>query len=720
MSAIRLMMRAGQRVEMEGRNYRFVKHGSAGRHVFEDEETGLPETRQIEHLLRLLEAGSFAPLPDLPTVLEGRPATSIDDLVDPALRAGTARRLAYVQAWKDSGASLSEFALRPIIDATAARLGDPSPPAPKTLQKWLKELRASGGDPASQIPRIKERGNRRRRLRSPVLDVVSEAFDEVWLQPHQPQVMAVYDRIVARIAEMHPSLTPEERRKITPSVSTVYRERDRIDKYVAIYEREGATAARLMAAPKGQAPPTTRHNEVWEIDHTQAKGKKANGEELILLVREDSSDIVIGQAWLTSMIDRHTRMVSAAVLSFDSPKVELVFDCLRMGILPKTFIASEYPELEHDWPVFGIPNTLVCDNASEFRKAEFIEACRLLGIIIQYTPPRKAWFKGMVERFFRRIIAELFTHVPGSQFAEYFQRMGRAPPDTVATTTLSELRRVVITWIVDSYSVLKHQGLQAIPREAWLDSVRVHGVIPPDPKLVAVALTRREGRTLQAYGIDLDKYIYDSVELAGLRMEIGTGVNVAILIDTLNMGAIRVVHPRTGELIPARAIPRHRAYLEGTTFYEHRLVAALKRQSPERYDGIEGAIIARDTLRRGVERHRGRLKKPERQRKAQFLDHLRRADQAREKAAQRIEAEAGPISGTILSAAFGRAAAPTTPASADTVPPSAPAEPGATGLPPVGTPAAAPTLDPDLADLDEFRRRHGIGDNLPPIPNEDP
>jgi transposase InsO family protein len=61
---------------------------------------------------------------------------------------------------------------------------------------------------------------------------------------------------------------------------------------------------------------------------------------------------------------------------------------------------------------FGKPETILSDNASVFRSVEFRNGIAALGIRQKFTPPRKPWMNGRVERFFLTLKQKLNLIVP--------------------------------------------------------------------------------------------------------------------------------------------------------------------------------------------------------------------------------------------------------------------------------------------------------------------
>ncbi|WP_429102384.1 hypothetical protein [Aeromonas rivipollensis] len=93
-----------------------------------------------------------------------------------------------------------------------------------------------------------------------------------------------------------------------------------------------------------------------EIDHTPL--------DLILL--DDDLLVPLGRPCLTLLIDSYSHCVVGFNLSFNQPGYESVRNALLNSIPPKNYVKDKYPSVEHEWPCYGKPATLVVDNGVEF------------------------------------------------------------------------------------------------------------------------------------------------------------------------------------------------------------------------------------------------------------------------------------------------------------------------------------------------------------------
>lgn len=81
------------------------------------------------------------------------------------------------------------------------------------------------------------------------------------------------------------------------------------------------------------------------------------------------------------------------------------------------------------------------DNGKEFYSRHFEDACLQLGIRLQYAPPKCAWYKGTMERWFGTQNTRLLHELPGATFSNIFDR-GDYDPQKHAVISLEALLEI--------------------------------------------------------------------------------------------------------------------------------------------------------------------------------------------------------------------------------------------------------------------------------------
>ena len=77
--------------------------------------------------------------------------------------------------------------------------------------------------------------------------------------------------------------------------------------------------------------------------------------------------------------------------------------------------------VEADWPVVGKPRRVGVDNASEFHSAAFERGCAQHDIKIEWRPPGRPHFGGIIERLIGTLMKLVHT-LPGTTFSNITER----------------------------------------------------------------------------------------------------------------------------------------------------------------------------------------------------------------------------------------------------------------------------------------------------------
>src|SRR5262249_12442762 len=151
----------------------------------------------------------------------------------------------------------------------------------------------------------------------------------------------------------------------------------KLDRFEVALKRHGEAVARKLHGFSGALSRTTRPLEIVEVDHTP----------IDLQLISEVTGIPCGRAWLTLLVDVNTRAIVGLDVSFAPPSYVSVAKALAHAIKVK----PNYKGTKNDWPCHGRIEKLRVDNGPEFHSVAFENGCAALGIIIEYTPPRKPW-----------------------------------------------------------------------------------------------------------------------------------------------------------------------------------------------------------------------------------------------------------------------------------------------------------------------------------------
>ena len=427
-----------------------------------------------------------------------------------------------------------------------------------SLERWLSAFVRSGRDLRSLVPATDRRGGKGRVRLDPDVDrIVGQVLATCAANPAYRTTDYVYLMVLNRVADENLHRAPDERLK-PPGRNTVHR------RIVAagsgsILRRRRSRAEKRNEADVSRGPQLSHVLERVEIDHTL----------LDLFVVDEDDRLPVGRPTLTLAIDTYSRMPFGLFVSFEPPSYFAVMGCLLHGILPKPD-ARELYRTDNPWPVWGLPETLVCDNGREFVGRDLEDACGQLGIILDPNPPRSPWYKGAVERFFRTHNTGLVHTLPGTTYSNLAGR-GDYDPARHACVSLSALNRLLHIWLLDVYARDWHEGVKAVPAKLWEESIAAgwEPALHHSADEVRILLHRIAERTLGRTGIDFESLRYQSPELARLRSQLPPGARVRVRYDPGDLGGLHIYDPTGGgRWLQVPALDQE--YASGLSLWKHR------------------------------------------------------------------------------------------------------------------------------------------------------
>jgi hypothetical protein len=159
--------------------------------------------------------------------------------------------------------------------------------------------------------------------------------------------------------------------------------------------------------------------------------------------------------------------------------------------------------------------------------------CRRLGISIQPARLRTGRDKGPIERFFRTLREDMLQRLPGYKGPDIHSR--GLNPEKDAFFFLHELEAIIREWVALTYHCSPHAGLV----DPYLPAVKLspakmfeHGLAragyievssSPNFAYEFLEVTRR---TVQTYGVEIDRRRYNGPALDGLRDMASIGVDL--------------------------------------------------------------------------------------------------------------------------------------------------------------------------------------------------
>ncbi len=488
----------------------------------------------------------------------------------------------------------------------------------RSLRRYWKAWKQSGGDRLALIPRHSQRGGRGQAKRRSILQrnpalrrIVDEALQSVFLTKARRPISAVVRRVLEDV-QRHNSRLPSEQAIPIPREQSLWqaisRKIKRFDPWELDRARWGRQIADRRHAPTSRQCLAKRILERVEIDHCLLK----------LVVGCEAGPI--GQPWLTTLIDYYSRMVVGFALSFEPPSYASVMEGLRHTILPKSYVRERFPRVQGEWPCYGVPEKLVCDRGADLTSRDLEHAAFQLNMELDFNPPRSPNLKGVVESHFDTLNDQLISSLPGRTFRSWERRADYRPDDEMLVP-FATLVEVIHLHLVDVYSVSKHPTTSKTRLEMWQESAaEFPPCLPASPDDLVVLLAKRVDRTLSRRGIELFGAFYNSDELMAWRADMAANNRkmdrIQIRYTPSDMGHVWALSPLDNRYIK---VPAMDAAMQGMTEFEWRV---LRRAIRERFDKPEHLMdlaSGRNAIREVVEQT---MKKPSRKRRARAARFL--------------------------------------------------------------------------------------------------
>lgn len=573
---------------IDERLYKFTHRANNGNFCFKDPSEGNTVELSESNLLAKFMKG------EIKLRVPADPDPSIDQCnldiasVPARHRKEAEDRLAYIRAIYAAGTPRPMASTWPkIIEEVAADHGATKVTQWTTVRRWMRKYESSGYDIRSLLPSFARRGCKQTHLSTEERAFLNELILKLYMVKSRPTVKWLHGAISAEYREIQ-KVRPDACLWKIPSRSSIYRRIAKIDAYELDRARFGKRIADHKYRMVGRGRAAAYRLEVVEIDHTTAN----------VIVVDEVHKAVMGRPTITIAIDRFTRMIVGLYIGFEPPSTLSVMQCLRNMILPKTYVDTEFPKIGIPWKAFGIPVSVVVDNAFEFRSDAFREVAAVLNFDISQQPVRQPEFKGIVERFMRTIELKAMTGLPGRTFSNPMEK-GDYDPQKMACVTLRELREHFHHWMLAEYCYQVHDGILDVPARRWDEEVAREPVrLPMSQNDIDLYLGIIRTGTLRREGIRFANLFYNSPELNQVLRTVGNNRTVKFTIDANDISEIVVTHPI--KHVPIRAFCTYREYASGLTLHQHRAIRAMRRKQGKELTNQPQYVAARDAFHRAA------------------------------------------------------------------------------------------------------------------------
>jgi putative transposase len=410
-----------------------------------------------------------------------------------------------------------------------------------TFYRWVNKFKQTRQ--TSSLVLGLERGNKKpRRIDAQKEKIISEVISSDYLTKEKKKPSLIVQEVRRRCFAL--GISP-------PAANTIRSRIEDVPIFVATEKRYSKREAKLKHLPlKGSLPGAERPLDIVQIDHTKSD---------LFLVDPEYREI-IDRAWVTSAIDSYSRACLALYISFGAPSTLSTALCLTQAVLPKSGWLREIG-VSGDWPMQGMPNSILVDNGRDFHSHAFRRGCDEYGITLDYRPVKQPNYGGTIERFLGTLVSQLHG-VPGTTFSNT-QVRGEYDSRKHACLTLKELERYLATFIVDVYHQRVHSGINMPPAAKFEQGIghvgkgrlKHHVRMPDDEQSFLINFLPSMTRTVQRYGVRIDNITYYS-DILSQMLEEGDKRKFEIRRDPRDISKVYLWHPEDHQyyVLPYRDI----------------------------------------------------------------------------------------------------------------------------------------------------------------------
>lgn len=513
-------------------------------------------------------------------------------------------RLNYVNGTR----GLKSSELEPAIAAIQKHLGWPEQaPTSRSVAYWSAAAKGAADPIAALISEHFRKGRSGDRYSAEVMDLMRDVRDNSYMKcSPRLSVTAAVEEVQDKIRLANASRPKCDRMPIPArrAFQRVISEVPDSDIIAARYGRDAALAIRRA----GLGGVRTSHPlERCEVDHTPLS---------IVLLDEDF--VPWGRANASMAYDPAIGGLTGIYAGPEVPSIVSVARCMKSSITPKIDLLEPY-DVKGDWPCFGIAETYVLDNGLEEHASAFRQAAWEMNSVLEFCPRKSPWAKPNIERHIRSMDVDLLQKLPGCTMENALQRCNFTPGRDLLLRR-STFDRILMRWIVDIHLRKGRPGLFGrAPVDIWNAYARDHE-IPMASKSVLLErlfLRRVEGRQLDHEGVEFDKLIYNSRDMALVRANLGSILKVDIWVSDEDLGFINVELPGTDVWIRVPCLDMD--YASGTTRWQHE--KAKKMQRVVRNEGRELSLAeSRQAIRLLIAEDERELKQALRKRRGRFTE----------------------------------------------------------------------------------------------------
>jgi len=393
-----------------------------------------------------------------------------------------------------------------------------------------------------------KRGSKKPRLSVGNLDMVDEVIKEFAYSGEKYTLEDIYSEYLIRLDDFNEFRDDKEKLKKVSKSKVYQRKIEIIDKYKVDSLKHGTVLAKLMKNGAKSEVNVDRPLQRVEIDWTPVD---------VMLI--DPTDLKPKRPTLIYAVDKFSGHPLGFYTTFGGVDVTALKQCLLHCIMPKTYIKDLYPLVENTWDAYGIPKTIVLDNASVNESFDLEDTCLQLGIQnIQYCAVGAGHQKGTIERAFRSLNTKFIHNLKGTTFSNFLEK-GIYDSGNKSCITMQGFIYMAHIAMVDLVSHQYNSRLGNTPSKIWELGIKntAHQIIHLPRNFSELRLLLMGGTSIRKItnkGIVIKNEYYNSFELMEFKNYLEKhklALDVRVRYDLSDMRMIYIYDQNNNKYIKA-------------------------------------------------------------------------------------------------------------------------------------------------------------------------
>ncbi|TPG70264.1 hypothetical protein EEL31_18375 [Brevibacillus laterosporus] len=386
-----------------------------------------------------------------------------------------------------------------------------------TFYEW-KSLWERYQDVRYLVPLWSKRGPKKRTTDERIIDISITIINKLVYSGEKTSDEEMYAELTLRIDEYNEFR--EKNEWIRPCSKRTFSRirRDLVDSHKLNKIKYGTQLANLMKNGSTDEVVTTRPLERVELDWTPAD---------VMLIHPIT--LKPSRPFIVAAVDVFSGYVLGFHVCFEEPNVQNVKQCLLSCIMPKQYMKDIYTSVTNDWIAYGIPESLVVDNAKVNESKDLKEVCDTLGIGLEYCTVASGHEKGTIERTLQTINQKLIHRLRGTTFSNTKEKGQYKSEEKacISSQAFVEMMHIAVVDLMGNSYDIKRLGTN---HEAWEIGVKsnpevLNRMSRDKAELEILLIGGFTTRTITNRGIALKYENYNSPDLMNLKhklMQVGT------------------------------------------------------------------------------------------------------------------------------------------------------------------------------------------------------